>query len=335
MIANPTSSLKDQLAATSLAKYNVDELLESFKTNGYFVVDGIFDDFDMDALRNAVAEAVTMTREGKWPHRRTTGKAFPPYDMSHLDSWGVQHLMHPELPHHELFAKFYGSPQMLGLASLLLDAPTERLQMELFNLLINPKDHAFALVWHRDDIRPDVDGAEERALLDTKTYGIQWNAALYDDECLFVVPGTHDRIRTESEVIANKTAVPPAKLIKEMSPEEVSKLDGSWDVDPPGTLRVRLKAGQTAFYSQRILHRASYVPTAIRATLHGAYGDMGPDWQVGSETRARNFLQHQVDWMTTPEFGEKLPDSLKPMWKNYMRTQQKYAGVDLGFSLDG
>jgi hypothetical protein len=34
-------------------------------------------------------------------------------------------------------------------------------------------------------------------------FATQWNAALYDDECLLVVPGSHNRPRTAEEKRVN------------------------------------------------------------------------------------------------------------------------------------
>jgi hypothetical protein len=118
-------------------------------------------------------------------------------------------------------------------------------------------------------------------------------------------------------------------------------------------MRVRLKPGQTAFYSQRILHRASYLPTAKRATLHGCYGDASSG--TGAAERARNVLQHGVEWMRDAQFGDSLPPVLKPskslaasssrsgtiltqtgstVWDNLLRMDAAYADKQLGFSLD-
>ncbi|KAK0567413.1 hypothetical protein OC861_002735 [Tilletia horrida] len=294
--------------------------------------------------------------------------------------------MSPALPHSSVFTRLYGD-NVLDVSALLLNvSSSNEMQLELFNLLINPLHHAFALGWHRDDVKPDISPEDEKALMvgshdpnstasATKDGGgIQWNAALYDDACLFVVPGTHRRIRTEEERRANALPPPPPTVIPEgsaLSEKEKQALDGSWDgVDPPTTQRVFLKAGQTAFYSQRILHRASYLPTQIRATLHGCYGvciapvapppaasstalqdttnataDLGTSGATAaaaaataativSEQRARNVLQHGVEWMKDPAFGACLPDRLRPMWDNLLRMERQWAGKELGFSLD-
>lgn len=241
------------------------EILAAYERDGYVILSDIFDQASapsLEQLRAAAADATQLTRTGAWAHRRLVGKQFPPFDKDeHRDYWGVQHLLHPDLPHHEQFAAFYGSPRLLSIAALLMQAENggasnssgaEQMQLELFNLLIEPHQHAFALSWHRDDIRPDVSRKEEADKLATPTYGIQWNAALYDDECLFLVPGTHRRARTDDEVAANKAPAPTPVRVE--ASEGAQKFDGKWDVDPPSAKRVTLKGPFEKLYSaQRVL----------------------------------------------------------------------------------
>jgi len=50
------------------------------------------------------------------------------------------------------------------------------LASELFNLLINPEAHDFALRWHRDDVREKATEEEERVALDRWGYGVCLNS---------------------------------------------------------------------------------------------------------------------------------------------------------------
>lgn len=323
-------SAVDAAARLQLLGYDPEALLRQYHEQGYVIIDGVLSSdpassLHIDSLRKCADEATLLTRDGFWPHRRVVGNAFPPFTKDNRDSWGVQHIMNPQLdtagpsksvPLSKMFQCFYGSSPLLEIASLLVGAEVNDVQMELFNLLINPSSHRFALGWHRDDIRPDVSQSEESVRLDTPTYGVQFNTALYEDDCLFIVPGTHRRLRTPKEAEANNAKAPPATQVDPALPdteqEQGFAADGSWiGIDPPNTLRVKLKPGQTAFYSQRILHRASYLPSAKRATLHGCYGDASQGGR-GAAERARNVLQHGVEWMRDPAFGEALPDALKP-----------------------
>ena len=244
--------MTDAASRLRAAGYDPAKLVDEFRTKGYVVLEGIISadpssPLSLDNLRKSAEEAIQQTRRGDWPHRRVVGNAFPPYDKENPDSWGVQHLMNPAIGAElsTTFQQFYGSSPLLEVASVLLDSPAERMQMELFNLLINPEAHCFALGWHRDDIKPDVDETEELARLDTPTYGVQFNTALYDDDCLFIVPGSHARLRTEAERLANQAKAPAAVEVGTSQPsshdDSKQSFDGSWDVDPPSTLRVNLK----------------------------------------------------------------------------------------------
>ena len=103
------------------------------------------------------------------------------------------------------------------------------LTIELFNLLVNPLKKDYALSWHRDDVKASATPEEEEAALKIKHDAIQWNAALYDDECLSAVPRSHNRIRTPEEREANMNGGPM-----------------------PGAKIVGLKAGETVFYNNNI-----------------------------------------------------------------------------------
>ena len=68
-----------------------------YDNQGYFVIPGPLPNKDRADLVSACNRAISKTRLGTWPHRRTVGKQFPPYGTDNPDSWGVQHLMNPYL----------------------------------------------------------------------------------------------------------------------------------------------------------------------------------------------------------------------------------------------
>lgn len=184
------------------------------------------------------------------------GKPFPPFDSSSSDSWGVSHLLHPSIPFSSSstpdkstptpFSLFYSSSPLLEISSTLLGLSSiSDLQLELFGALIQPEHHAFALAWHRDDIKPNVSKEEEIERLEAPDNGVQWNIALEDDSCLFVIPGTHKRVRNEEEIKANQMIPPEAVLVE---PGVKDGFDGDWEEDPKTTLRVELKGGYISIY---------------------------------------------------------------------------------------
>ncbi|KAH7333575.1 hypothetical protein B0J17DRAFT_675907 [Rhizoctonia solani] len=296
---------------------------DAYAREGYVFVPGLIDDSQLPTLREACDRVVAKTRVGEWPHRRIVGKQFPPFVGSEPDSWGVQHIMHPDL-HEPIFVHWYGSEGVVGAATSLLGCEEDQVQMELFNLLINPDRHAFALRWHRDDVPETASLEEEIAALKTNFYGVQWNTALHDDACLFVVPGSHREPRTPEQRALSSTQDAPKD-----------------PMDMPGAICVKLKAGDTVFYQNNILHTAAYHPDVKRATLHASMGDIR-----GGSRRARMILQHKVDWVRGDAFtstfqseGSSNDDAvatrLRGMRDRLLTMADAVKGQDLEYSQQG
>ncbi|THH13151.1 hypothetical protein EW146_g7029 [Bondarzewia mesenterica] len=291
-------------------------LKERFDEQGFVIVPNLIITELRAELEQATENAISKTRSGVWPHRRVVGKQFPPYGNDGPDSWGVQHVMHPELGE-PAFAKWYSSKELRGAVEELLACQDENLQMELFNLLINPESHEFALRWHRDDVKTTATDEEEREALEIWNHGnlrfveIQWNTALYEDSCLFVVPGSHRVPRTDEQRSQSSTPDPPE--------------------DPmtmPGVLQVTLHPGDTVFYNNNILHCGKYSEKAKRATLHASMGDTR-----GGATRARNVLQHGLAWMKEEPFRKTLDKDGQGMLDRLIAMQEG-VGHDIGYSQD-
>ncbi|KAG2362997.1 hypothetical protein BDR07DRAFT_1357022 [Suillus spraguei] len=280
-----------------------------YDEQGYIILPNLIPPETFEALKEACEHATAKTRTGSWPHRRTVGRQFPPFDDSNPDSWGVQHLMHPDLEE-PAFAEWYTSDALINAAKELLQCNEDELQMELFNLLINPLEHNFALRWHRDDVRENATAEEEVIALGLWTHGVQWNTrVLSNDSCLYIVPNTHKLPRTELQRAQSMTQVPPANPL-----------------DMPGAIQVTLKPGETVFYNNNILHCGAYNSKQRRATLHGCMGDIR-----GGSTRAKNVLQHGLLWMTEDRFRDRLNERGKRMLQALVDMKKGVQG-DLGYS---
>jgi hypothetical protein len=147
-------------------------LKDVYENQGYILLPGLISPADLLSLKGSCDRVITKTRSGEWPHRRTVGKQFPPYGDENPDSWGVQHVMHPDLGE-PVFAEWYTSDAIIHAVQELLGCGEDKLQMELFNLLINPLSNDFALRWHRDDVREDATEDEEREALCVWRYGVR------------------------------------------------------------------------------------------------------------------------------------------------------------------
>lgn len=254
----------------------------SLDRDGFVVLSAsLFPSFDLETLRAAASRMTEAARTGKWPYIRTLPKQFPPWPQDASNGiWGVQHLLHPSNPDHLIFAKTYFDTELLRYVAKLIGCEEDDLTMELYNMLVRP-DQDFSLRWHRDDISAHATTEEELERLNTPNHHAQWNLALYDDESLVLVPGSHRRARTDLERNAN--------------PYEASL---------PNQIQVKLMAGQVAFYNNNILHRGVYDSTKERMTLHGSIGSTA----AGSR-RARNVLQHGVgEWVKQYNFEGFSPE---------------------------
>ncbi|KAK4249702.1 hypothetical protein C7999DRAFT_29760 [Corynascus novoguineensis] len=325
-------------------------LLSALREQGYVILRSVLSPSELAALRSAASRLTATARSGGWPHVRVVGKQFPPWDASLVREgragiWGMQHLLHPDLPVGEaeageeedtraVFARLYFHERLLTVARELLSIPSSsedgrgeeqgeegKLTMELFNMLVRPsgpgvsEDEPFALRWHRDDIPATATAEEEAARL--KKPGepyvhAQWNLPLYDDDSLVVVPGSHARPRTDAERAA-----------------------GPYEEHIPGQITVELKAGNVVFYDNNILHRGVYDVKKERMTLHGSVGHV-----EGSQERARNVLQHGVgQWVDRCDFsvlGEgKQRRTAEAMRRRLVQLGRENEGKDVGFSLDG
>lgn len=294
-------------------------LLDRLNRDGFVIIPSAITPTQLTTLRTATQDVAALARAGNWPNVRTLPKQFPPWPKNSPEIarehgiWGVQSLMHPDLPHSATFVATYFSDAVVGPTKALLqceqgDEEEDVLIMELFNLLVRP-DRDFQLRWHRDDIPATATPDEELARLQQPAYSAQWNLALYDDASLIVVPGSHARARTDAERAADPL-----------------------EADMPGQKVVALQAGDVVFYNNNILHRGAYDASVERMTLHGSAGHV-----AGSGLRARNVLQHGVkDWIDRVDFSEL--DERTRRRAEKMRASLVKMGQDageVGYSLDG
>lgn len=238
------------------------------------------------------------------------------------------------------FAKLYFSEKVLGIVEELLglksvskeekaEEEEELLVMELFNLLVAPEQKDFELRWHRDDIPSTVTPEEELRLLKSKSpqgrqSHAQYNLALCPDTSLIVIPGSHRRIRTETE----RNADP-------------------YEAYLPGQLTVKLAPGDAVFYDSNILHRGVYKPKPengeeTRLTLHGSVGlkesssttDRDDKAADRAKVRATAVLQHSVGmWIDRNDADlSHISERAERMRRNLIAMGR---GEDVGYSLEG
>ncbi|EAS30744.3 phytanoyl-CoA dioxygenase [Coccidioides immitis RS] len=315
--------------------------LTALRRDGFVLIPNIIPLEQVASLRRAAAKATNLARNGQWPHIRTVPKQFPPFPTtpppaSEGGIWGVQHLLHPDMPGRSEFANLYFSPHILSVVEELVGlkgkpaSDAEPLTMELFNLLVAPTCKDFALRWHRDDIPtpPTLTPEEELKQLQAKSPAerpqshAQYNIALYPDSSLIVIPGSHLRARTQAERDADP-----------------------YEENMPGQKIVALQPGDAVFYDSNIFHRGVYKGTAIpaheneevagiRMTLHGSVGLVQPVEEGKKDLRATVVLQHGVGQWVNREDAKF--DGLGPRAEAMrQRLIEKGTGEGVGYALDG
>jgi hypothetical protein len=125
-------------------------------------------------------------------------------------------------------------------------------------LLCNPQVAYGPDLWHRDVSHGPTNNAPlaglQADLLANGPSSVQWNIPLYDDDVLWVVPGSHRRLNTARENL---------ELLKDPR-AKLSKCE-----------QVRLKAGDGVIYINTILHWPSNYSTRLRRIIHLRYTAFG------------------------------------------------------------
>ena len=142
----------------------------------------------------------------------------------------------------------------LGVSRQLMCA-SDAAVVALFLMCSPVRDHGPSN-WHRD-IHP-IDQAPltglQMDLLENAPGLMQWNIPLYNDNVLWVVPGSHRRPNTKAE---------DRQLLK--NPKQPL----------PNSIPVELKEGDGVVYANIILHWGSNYSTKLRRTIHLGYRAFG------------------------------------------------------------
>ncbi|MEK8051128.1 phytanoyl-CoA dioxygenase family protein [Ideonella sp. DXS22W] len=150
---------------------------------------------------------------------------------------------------------------------------------EHLGILYEPGDSPYCMGWHRDyrDLWPGIDLAKwQRLLLSPRMFN-QTNVALYDDGCLWAVPGSHLRGDTPGEIRRFPDRPIPYPDVSRLTPEAAELTCRDYVRSMPGAEQVRLNAGDFMLYRNTLWHIGSYVPYVKRATIHGAL--LTPEYQ--------------------------------------------------------
>ena len=256
--------------------------IDAFVEKGYIIRKGALSQADIHVYQSAIDRILHKCRvEGLHAdHLRYI-------DSERDDIWGVNNIFHPSIREQALVDAL-AHPQILDVIEGLIG---RRLKYHLCTLLVSSERKPYHINWHRDSA-PDGEVPLE-TLLSRLTNHVQLNGALYEDETLYIVPGSHRRELTDAE-----------RTVLQQTPKAAM----------PNQLIVKLKSGDIVFYNSSILHKG-YNPThSKRQTLHYAV------LTAPSENTPPNPKSPtSQEWLNAPDFLGGLPERLKPLFDNWLK----------------
>ena len=157
------------------------------------------------------------------------------------------------------------------------------------------------------------------------------HSALREDSSLYIVPGSHRVPRTAAQRAMSSNSIAPTDPLAMPGAIQVTLKCTSEMIDDISAHKSKLTlvAGETVFYNNNILHCATYSTHRPRATLHACMGDAR-----GGSTRARNILQHGLEWMKGEGFRETLSLEGKQMLDRLVRLQELH-DKPIEYALEG
>ena len=164
--------------------------------NGYIIIKECIPSHQLDELRNSFEELVER-QKSIWARERTsTGSPGGVWETSGQPRLSFSTLIDSTTAN---AVEFCLHENTWGVSSEVIRDP--KTVLKYITMMCNPvRDHGPA-VWHRD-IEPYRDGPLCGLQADMRANGIgtvQWNIAMYEDDVLWVVPGSHMRPNTETE----------------------------------------------------------------------------------------------------------------------------------------
>jgi hypothetical protein len=263
-----------------------------FKRDGYFIERGVFDDRELSRLRQLAREIQELTRRTLprgtrfWFGHEDRSRI--PADRRPLATWGVNELTRPELLRIEL-VNVFAHPRIHAALEILLDGQPRAWGIKM---LWTPKIVGYNLGWHRDQLDQDLyDIVHHKPAAQDH---VQFNAALNDDDCFLVIPGSHRR---------------------PLTPVEWEALRSDKTAELPGQVVAALHPGDVLYMDAHTLHRGRSAVEGDRLTLHySAQADWVPLEPWGDPEHFR--------WITSDEFINQLHPLARPLYQR-LRTAQR------------
>ncbi len=256
-----------------------DRLKESYHTNGFIFLKKVLDINAIESARLALRPAVTEARrQAGWNAQRLSPLQKYPY------------IVHPNvIPSlYKLCPKLQRAVEVL-FKDCIAPCPDMANDLHHTSLLIEPKTMKWSTGLHRDyrDFS-DLDNQEsfqrwQRACCENAMFN-QINISLYDDDCLWIIPGSHRRKDNLMErVIVFSRFLLDYRLGMSKRIPLLSTHHGWFKLalKAIGAKQIMMCAGDALIFRNHILHAGIYYPGRIRMTIHDAvYSKKWQDFAV-------------------------------------------------------
>ena len=240
--------------------------LVSYQRDGFLLLD-IIPEAEAIDLRQRI-DAILLP-EGRRP---TTDRSFHRSENQHAGDrssayGGLSKHYYFHLITDELFLPIqhvFHHPRILAAIEALISGP---LILDNASLFAAEPGTRYQLGWHRDVIQIPQDEIDETAIFTPARFhnSVQINWPLYEDQTLWVVPGSHLRPNTPAETAAFRGSRHYAPI----------------DAEMPGAVNVRISPGQAVLYNNNLIHRGFNPSFSVpRRSLHLGYhnADRPPTW---------------------------------------------------------
>jgi hypothetical protein len=231
--------------------------IDGFFRDGFVVIrDAIPASLTADLRRECDKAVAVIRRQAPGYHQR-----FQPVN---------QYAEHADM---RVFQDYAALPSLNSAFKQVLGADVFYGRLDVMGVFIEPPDRARTVAWHRDMFLEMSRLGSEEAF---KRFALDWdslnqiNAALYNDDSTWYVPGSHLRIADTPTELA---------VSRELDPKEEEKLAAAGDFFAlerrnldhvrrmPGARQVHLFAGDLLLYRAVGWHCGNYVPYRKRATI--------------------------------------------------------------------
>lgn len=277
---------------------------QQFARDG-FVLERVLTDAEVEDFRRLMAELLD-------PAKGNSSNEVACSSMQHLgdplESFGTrakQYYIHMlGTPRATSILHAYHIPAMLEIVEELLGPHPIINNASIF--ATNP-GVSYSLGWHRDVIQiPQAEIRDELFSPDWPHNSVQINLPLYEEQSLWVVPGSHRRPNT---------------------PDEDAAFGGSKHYAPtdavmPGGVPVKIPAGHALLYNNNLIHRGYNAGMQTpRRTLHMGYHSASrkPTW---------HFYLLPLEPISDPAYQARLQPEIRVMVEDYIALRKQFPRME-------